>query len=71
MESKRKDDEELKSRFRTDRMIKSEGVWYYCTREGDLQGPFNTRSEAEHHLEKYIRIMGLELNQEYELQPVA
>jgi hypothetical protein len=54
VEEIRKDDLEKQSRFRTDRMIKHNGEWFFCTREGTIQGPFTDQLEASYQLKRYI-----------------
>ncbi len=46
--------EENKTRFRSDRFFCEDGHWLFITREGDVQGPFEYRPEAEQELEMYI-----------------
>lgn len=45
-----------RSRFRSERIIKDGGAWYFLTREGSVEGPFRTEQEAERSLEMYIRM---------------
>jgi hypothetical protein len=33
------------------------GKWYFNTREGTLEGPFEERTEAKDRLKEYVRIM--------------
>ncbi len=61
MEAKRDDDLEIQARFRTDRMIKHDGKWYFCTREGTLQGPFQDQFEANDELKMYLNAMASDL----------
>ena len=30
--------------------------WYFLTREGTVEGPFDSKRDAEKHLEVYVRI---------------
>lgn len=46
--------EEDKTRFRSDRFFCEDGQWFFTTREGGVQGPFESRPEAEQELEMYI-----------------
>lgn len=69
METMRKNDTEGKSRFRTDRMIKNENLWYFCTREGSIQGPFQNPTEANNQLRKYIQIMSKNLAGDFSMEP--
>ena len=56
MSPHRKDDSDQKSHFQTERLVEDDGLWYFCTREGTLQGPFNDRMEAQVKLDHYIRL---------------
>ena len=40
--------------FRTGRFFNVGAKWYFATREAIDQGPFNSKGEAEHALNKYI-----------------
>jgi hypothetical protein len=40
--------------FQTDRFFRSEGMWYFVTREGIDFGPFTVRSDGEKALDRYI-----------------
>ena len=41
--------------FRSERVQYDSGIWFYFTREGTREGPFETREEAVTSLEAYIR----------------
>ncbi|MFZ5755661.1 MAG: DUF6316 family protein [Pseudomonadota bacterium] len=41
--------------FRSQRISVSNGKFYFSTREGTLEGPFDTREEAERELAMFIR----------------
>ncbi len=69
MEAKRDDDLEIQARFRTDRMIKHDGKWYFCTREGTIQGPFEDQFEANYQLKIYIDSRASDLAGELSLEP--
>jgi hypothetical protein len=57
MAARRKDDEPLsRTRFRTDRVVHDNGKWYFLTREGSVEGPFECERDANEHLETYIRV---------------
>lgn len=45
---------------RTDRILNDTGVFYYKTREGALQGGFETRSEALYDLNLFVANTQLE-----------
>ena len=57
MSDKRRGDTKSQTKFRTSRLIKDGGQWYFLTREGTMEGPFERRSEAEDRLERYVNIM--------------
>lgn len=40
--------------FRSDRFFRSEGQWYFATREGVDFGPFTIRPDGEKALRRYI-----------------
>ena len=46
------------TKFRSDRFFNESGQWYYLTREGTCEGPFQTHTEAELNLETYIKVVG-------------
>ena len=69
VEEIRKDDLEKQARFRTDRMIKHNGEWFFCTREGTIQGPFVDQWEASYKLKKYIDAAASGLAGELSLVP--
>lgn len=59
MVARRKDDPPVsRTRFRTDRLVADGGKWFFLTREGSVEGPFDSREDAEEQLEVYIRLMG-------------
>jgi hypothetical protein len=58
MSSRRKDDDPTsRTRFRTDRVVNDNGKWYFLTREGRVEGPFECQAEALEHLEIYVRVV--------------
>lgn len=57
MSNTRSSDTKPYNAFRADRFFKDGGKWYFCTREGTFEGPFELRSEAEERLAKYIGIL--------------
>ena len=57
MTEQRKGDLQARTWFRTDRFRREQSLWYFTTREGTDEGPFEQRSHAEQRLEEYIRIM--------------
>ena len=61
MVDKREDDLKPCTQFRTSRFIQESREWYFLTREGSLEGPFERKIDAENRLEDYIKIMVSEL----------
>ena len=57
MTDKRKDDSEERTWFRTKRLFQEQGLWYFHTREGTLEGPFASKEQAESRVEFYIKTM--------------
>jgi len=55
--TRRRTDKETYSKFRPSRFIKAGGKWYFATREGTMEGPFEMRREAEYKLDSYIKVM--------------
>ncbi len=56
MAEKRKTDTDRRTWFRSDRFFTEAGNWYYHTREGTVEGPFDCQLKANSHLDVYIRI---------------
>jgi len=54
---RRINDSDAYSKFRPSRFSKDGGKWYFATREGTLEGPFELKSDAEDRLISYIKIM--------------
>jgi hypothetical protein len=57
MTDNRKSDFGPCTKFRPNRFFKNGGKWYFNTREGSTEGPFEYRYEAEESLETYIKIV--------------
>ena len=57
MSNRRSSDTTPYNAFRADRFFKEGDKWYFCTREGTIEGPFARRSEAEAKLVEYIKIL--------------
>ena len=55
--ARRKDDAAGYTRFRSERFTRQHGKWYFFTREGTVEGPFDYRRAAEIRLEQYIKVM--------------
>ena len=53
----RKDDLGRKTYFRTKRLYQENGQWYFFTREGTMEGPFQDKVHALKMLDNYIRVM--------------
>lgn len=54
MSKNRVEDTAKKSYFRAERFVCENGLWYFSTREGTLEGPFASRPIAEQCLKTYI-----------------
>ena len=62
MASRRADDPiDSHSWFRTDRLVEEGGKWYFLTREGTVEGPFDSRMEAVERIDLYARVMSADL----------
>ena len=73
MEVKRRDDLEKKTRFRSDRIIEHRGKWFFHTREGTIEGPFEDQLEASCQVKIYFEKMTLGLQSadgELSLEPL-
>jgi hypothetical protein len=47
------------TRFRSERFFRSDGQWYFNTREGTIEGPFRTRDAARDALTQYLVDVGV------------
>ena len=54
---RRNGDTNTKTYFRSERLIEEAGQWFFCTREGKLEGPFDDRVEALIKLDNYVKLM--------------
>jgi hypothetical protein len=72
MADKRESDSESCSRFRTDRFFIENREWFFLTREGTMEGPFERKIDAENSLENYLKVMlsGLLPDGGLTLQPI-
>ena len=61
MTRRKTDSPQSGSTLRTERMFESGGRWYFYTREGSMEGPFETMLDAKDRLNVYLEILGLEL----------
>lgn len=72
MQEQRQSDATVRTCFRTQRFNNRAGEWYFLTREGTEEGPFEERREAEEYLQRYIKVMAsglLSSDSELKLQP--
>jgi len=56
MENTRRTDREPYKKYRPSRFFKEDGSWFFATREGSTEGPFECHRDAAERLETYIRI---------------
>lgn len=56
MNQTRKDDVRPHAKFRASRYYNRAGQWFFRTREGVGQGPFDSRVEAQYALNTYTRV---------------
>lgn len=61
MASKRAGDKDDRAWFRSDRLVYEGGQWFFLTREGTVEGPYESQLEASQRLETYVRVMSSEL----------
>ena len=54
MASKRNSDPSERTWFRTGRMFRDGGAWYFHTREKTVEGPYQSEAHADMQLEIYI-----------------
>ncbi len=57
MSNTRRSDTKPYTAFRADRFFKEGDKWFFCTREGTIEGPFELRREAEARLADYVKIL--------------
>jgi hypothetical protein len=57
MLSKREQDPDVTVHFRSDRVSRVNGLYFFSTRENTLEGPFSSKEDAERETEAYIRRM--------------
>jgi len=55
--TKRKDDQRTQSHIRTNRVYKEGDKWFFHTREGTREGPFDNELEARTQIDTYIKLM--------------
>ena len=56
MVRKRRTDPKVLTWYRTDRMVKDQGSWFFHTRENTIEGPFGNEFQAQSQLEVYIKL---------------
>ncbi|WP_296255334.1 MULTISPECIES: DUF6316 family protein [unclassified Pseudomonas] len=57
MLSKREQDRHTAVHFRSDRVSRINGLYFFSTRENTLEGPFYTKEDAARETDAYIRRM--------------
>ena len=59
---RRKDDPPAgRTRYRTERVVEDRGSWYFLTREGSVEGPFECRADALEQLDVYKKLIDMGL----------
>ena len=61
MADKRKDDTHTYNQFRRDRFVQDQCQWYFLTREGTVEGPYESKVQAMEHLDLYAKVMSANL----------
>lgn len=54
MLGKRNDDPGASTHFRSERVSVVNGQYFFTTREGTLEGPFFSREDALHQIDRYL-----------------
>lgn len=67
MVTKRKDDPRPRPVFRSDRIVQDGDFWFFNTREGTVEGPFDSRLKAINQLDQYIKAVNSGSSQDQEL----
>ena len=57
MSEKRYSDKQTRTWFRGDRFFQHEGKWFFYTREGTMEGPFDDKYHAFERMERYVAAM--------------
>ncbi len=57
MLSKREQDPKTAVHFRSDRICRVNGLYFFSTRENTLEGPFFSKEDAEQETAAYVRRM--------------
>ena len=58
---RRHDPPGARTRYRTERLTEEGGQWYFTTREGTIEGPFEDKFKAIEGLQRFLRIKELAL----------
>ena len=53
----RKTDKHERTHFRSDRFSEENGYWFFYTREGTIEGPSASLTDAKIRLDNYIKVM--------------
>lgn len=53
------------TRFRTNRYFVQNNGWFFNTREGNCQGPFQTREQAEQRVFQYVEKQRIRYQQQF------
>ena len=62
MARKRKSDPPgARTRYRTNRFVEEGNQWFFCTREGTIEGPFEDEFGASEGLQVYLQVLNLNL----------
>ena len=69
MESKRKGDLKTRTRFGSDRLVEHSNKWFFYTREGTIEGPFEEQWQASSQVKIYIEMIASHLARKLSLQP--
>lgn len=58
----RKTDDPRSIHFHANRIHRTNGLWYFETREGDDVGPFDSKEEARKELSRFMAETGVEMS---------
>lgn len=61
-DKRRNDTPTIAYHYRNERVFEQAGKWFFKTREGVVEGPFENRAGASHRISAYIQIMETEQN---------
>ena len=59
---RRKTDDPRSIHFHANRIHRTNGLWYFETREGDNVGPFDSKEEARKELSRFMAEAGAEMS---------